>query len=62
MSQPPPAAPSRGDRPITWKDAAVYGHGALVAASLHHQLGWPMDTAMTVGMTGPVLWAMLRRR
>jgi hypothetical protein len=62
MSQRLPRKTSPGDRPITWREASVYAHGALTTASLHHQLAWPMASAAAVGMTGPMLWALLRRR
>ncbi|WP_035803359.1 hypothetical protein [Kitasatospora mediocidica] len=62
MSQPILDSSSPGERPVTWKDVAVYAHGALTTASLHHQLGWPVATASIVGATGPMLWALLRRR
>ncbi|MFJ1754930.1 hypothetical protein [Kitasatospora sp. NPDC088134] len=47
---------------MTWRDLTVYGHGVLTTATLHLQTGWPTSTATAVGMTGPVLWELLRRR
>ncbi|MFF2618268.1 hypothetical protein [Kitasatospora sp. NPDC058046] len=47
---------------MTWRDLAVCGHGALTTASLHQQFGWPTATSALIGLTGPVLWSMLRRR
>ncbi|MFJ2866861.1 hypothetical protein [Kitasatospora sp. NPDC087314] len=64
MTQPkgstPP--PSMADRPVTWRDLAVCGHGALTTASLHNQVGWPTATSALIGLTGPVLWSLLRHR
>lgn len=61
MTQAKPPTVSAADRPITWRDAAVYAHGALVTECMHMQMGWPIVTATAVGLTGPVLWALLRR-
>ncbi len=56
--------PSNGssDRPVTWRDVSVYGHGLLTTASLHFQVSWPTTTAAAVGLTGPVMWELLRRQ
>ncbi|MFJ7275338.1 hypothetical protein [Kitasatospora sp. NPDC098663] len=62
MTQPRHPKPSAADRPITWREAAIYVHGAFTTLSLHNQVGWPTTTAAAVGLTGPVTWALLRRR
>ncbi|WP_406205364.1 hypothetical protein OH807_30725 [Kitasatospora sp. NBC_01560] len=63
MAQPKDSsAPSMADRPVTWRDLAVCAHGALAAASLHTQVGWPVATSAMFGLTGPVLWALTRSR
>ncbi|GAA1403301.1 hypothetical protein GCM10009639_47920 [Kitasatospora putterlickiae] len=51
-----------GERPVTWRDVAIYGHGLLTTVSLHFQVGWPTTTAAAVGLTGPVMWELLRRQ
>ncbi|WP_327673526.1 hypothetical protein [Kitasatospora sp. NBC_00458] len=51
---------ARADRPVTWRDLTVYTHGVVTALVLHGQVGWPTTTAAAVGLTGPVLWELLR--
>ncbi|MBO1415547.1 hypothetical protein [Streptomyces sp. FH025] len=62
MTQASRSKPSAADRPITWREATIYVHGALTTLSLHNHVGWPTTTAASVGLTGPVLWELLRRQ
>ncbi len=60
MAQRNQVPSTRTDRPVTWRDLAVYTHGVLTAVALHNEVGWPATTAAAVGLTGPGLWELLR--